>query len=95
MTLTSGSIKGKQLNLCRGNIIFCHVDSFCLQEKKRKMKEKYFLIPILRRPPQQKSYFIADEARDFPCVAVLTGNSKSTPPCFDPPWLGAGVVIIR
>ena len=33
MTLTSGSIEGKQLNLCRGNIIFCHVDSFCLQEE--------------------------------------------------------------
>ena len=33
MTLTSGSIEGKQLNLCKCNIIFCHVDSFCLQEK--------------------------------------------------------------
>ena len=31
MTLRSGSIEGKQLNLCRGNIIFRHVDSFCLQ----------------------------------------------------------------
>ena len=52
MTLTSGSIKGKQLNLCKGNIIFCHVDCFCLQ-KKRKMKEKYFAFPVLRRLPQQ------------------------------------------
>ena len=34
MTLTSGSIEGKQLNLCGGNIIFCHVDFFCLQGKK-------------------------------------------------------------
>ena len=43
MTLTSGSIEGKQLNLCRGNIIFSRVDSFCLQErKKRKMKPEVF-----------------------------------------------------
>ena len=41
MTLTSGSIEGKRLNLCRGNIIFCHADSFCLQEK-RKMKREVF-----------------------------------------------------
>ena len=34
MTLTSGSIEGKQLNLCKGNIIFCHVNCFCLQEEK-------------------------------------------------------------
>ena len=33
MTLRSGSIEEKQLNLCRGNIIFCHVDSFSLQEE--------------------------------------------------------------
>ena len=39
MTSTSGSIEGKQLNLCRGNIMFCHVDFFCLQEK-RKMKRE-------------------------------------------------------
>ena len=42
MTLTSGSIEGKQLSLCRGNIIFCHVDFFCLQGKKRKMKREVF-----------------------------------------------------
>ena len=36
MTLMSGSIEGKQLNLCRGNIIFCHVDSFCLQEEEKR-----------------------------------------------------------
>ena len=41
MTLTSGSIEEKQLNLCRGNVIFCHVDSICLQEK-RKMKREVF-----------------------------------------------------
>ena len=41
MTLTSVSIEGKQLNFCRGNIIFCHVDFFCLQEK-RKMKREVF-----------------------------------------------------
>ena len=52
MISTSGSIEGKQLNMCKGNIIFCHVDCFCLQEK-RKMKKKYFASPILRRPPQQ------------------------------------------
>ena len=44
MTLTSGSIEGKQLNLCKGNIIFCHVDCFCLQEK-RKMKPDVFCVP--------------------------------------------------
>ena len=42
MKLTSVSIEGKQLNLCRGNIIFCHVDSFCLQGEKRKMKREVF-----------------------------------------------------
>ena len=40
-------IEGKQLDLCKGNIIFCYVDCFCLQEK-RKMKEKYLAFPILR-----------------------------------------------
>ena len=34
MTLTSGTIEGKQLDLCKRNIIFCHVDCFCLQERK-------------------------------------------------------------
>ena len=38
MTLTPGSIEGKQLNLCRGNIIFCHVDCFCSQGKKEDEK---------------------------------------------------------
>ena len=41
MTLTSGSIEGKQLNLCRGNIIFCHVYSFCLQEKSKIKREVF------------------------------------------------------
>ena len=41
-------------NMCKGNIIFCHVDCFCLQGK-REIKEKYFAFPILRRPPQQES----------------------------------------
>ena len=27
-------IERKQLDMCKGNIIFCHVDCFCLQEKK-------------------------------------------------------------
>ena len=50
-----GSIEGKQLNLCRGNIIFCHVDCFCLQERKKKEDEarSIFLLTRLRRPPQQ------------------------------------------
>ena len=34
MPLTSGSIEEKQLNLCRGNIIFCHVDSLLFTGKK-------------------------------------------------------------
>ena len=34
MTLTWGNIEGKQLNLCKGNIIFSQVDWFCLQEEK-------------------------------------------------------------
>ena len=29
-----GSIEGKQLDLCKSNIIFCHVDCFCLQGEK-------------------------------------------------------------
>ena len=39
MTLTSGTIEGKQLKLCRGYIIFCDVDCFCLQEKKEDEKK--------------------------------------------------------
>ena len=39
MKLTSVSIEGKQLNLCKGNIIFCHVDFFCLQGKIKGSKE--------------------------------------------------------
>ena len=42
MTLMSGSIEGKQLNLCRANIIFCHVDSFCLQEEMEDEKRSIF-----------------------------------------------------
>ena len=34
MTLTSRSIEEKQLNLGKGNIVFCHVGCFCLQEEK-------------------------------------------------------------
>ena len=34
MALKSGSIEGKQLNLCRGYVIFCHIDCLCLQEIK-------------------------------------------------------------
>ena len=44
MTLTLDNIEGKQLDLCRGNIIFCHVDFFCLQGK-RKMKREVFSVP--------------------------------------------------
>ena len=43
MTLMSGGIEGKQLNLCRGNIMFCHVDSFRLQEKNEDEKRSIFL----------------------------------------------------
>ena len=43
MTLKSDSIERKQLDLCRGNIIFCHADSFCLQEEKEDEKRN----PIL------------------------------------------------
>ena len=32
------SIERKQLDLCKRNIIFCHVDCFCLQERKSNMK---------------------------------------------------------
>ena len=39
MTLRSCGIEGKQFDLCKCNITFCHIDCFCLQErKKRKMK---------------------------------------------------------
>ena len=42
MTLTSGAIEGKQLDLCQGNIIFCHVDCFCLQEEMEDEKRSIF-----------------------------------------------------
>ena len=45
MTLTSGSIEGKQLDLCKRNTIFCHVDCFCLQERKKgRRSQKYFSV---------------------------------------------------
>ena len=34
-----GSIERKQFDLCKRNIIFCHVDCFCLQERKEKEDE--------------------------------------------------------
>ena len=36
-----GSIEGKQLDLCKRNIMFCHVDCLCLQKKGR-WSQKYF-----------------------------------------------------
>ena len=45
MTLTLGSTEGKQLNLCKSNIIFCHVDCFCMHGGKRKMKPEVFCVP--------------------------------------------------
>ena len=36
-----GSIEGRQLDLCKGNIILSHADCFCLQGKKRKMKPSF------------------------------------------------------
>ena len=57
MTLRSGSIEGKQLDVCKCNIIFCHVDSFCLQgEKKEDEARSIFLLTRLRRPHQQKGF---------------------------------------
>ena len=44
----------EKLDLSKCNIIFYHADCFCLQEKKGRLSQKYFLFPILRRPPQQK-----------------------------------------
>ena len=44
MTLMSGSIERKQLKMRKGNIIFCNVDCFCIQEKKRKMKPEVFCV---------------------------------------------------
>ena len=38
-----GVIEGKQLDLCKCNIIFCHVDCFCLQEKKEDEARSIFL----------------------------------------------------
>ena len=37
-----GSVEGK-LDLCKRNVIFCHVDCFCLQEKKE--EEEVFYVP--------------------------------------------------
>ena len=58
MRLTSVVLRENQLDLCKGNIIFCHVDCFCLQERKKKEDEarSIFLFPRLRRPPQQLSH---------------------------------------
>ena len=42
--MTSSSIEGKQLNLCKGNIIFCHVDCFSVQEKS-KVEPEVFCVP--------------------------------------------------
>ena len=44
MTLRLGSIEGTQLNLCKGNNIFCHVDCFCLQGKKKRIKPEVFSV---------------------------------------------------
>ena len=33
MEIGVSSIEGQQLDLCKGDIIFYHVDCFCLQEK--------------------------------------------------------------
>ena len=44
MTLTSSSIEGNQLSLCKDNVIFCHVDCFCLQGNKRKIKPEVFCV---------------------------------------------------
>ena len=40
-----GSIDGKQVDICKGNIILSHEDCFCLQEKKGKMKPEVFCVP--------------------------------------------------
>ena len=42
MTLTSGGIEGKQLDLCNVNIILCHVHCFCLQEEIEDEKRRIF-----------------------------------------------------
>ena len=43
MRPTSVVLREKQLDLCKGDIIFCHVDCFCLQERKeKKMKPEVF-----------------------------------------------------
>ena len=41
-----GSIEGKQLDLCKGNTIFCHVDYFCSQEKKEDEAKSRWLTKI-------------------------------------------------
>ena len=57
MTLTFGSIEGKQLDLYKGNIIFYHVDSFCLQERKRKMKREVFSDPYTEATVSAKTAY--------------------------------------
>ena len=46
------SIEGKQLDMYKSNVIFCHVECFCLQEREDEARS-IFLFLILRRPPQQ------------------------------------------
>ena len=91
MTLTTGSIEGKQLNLCRGYIIFCHVDCLCLQEKKEDEARSIFLFLRLRPLPQQSSQQMitlkmADHRwsdiyvvlpRSFTVVTFVFGKSQS------------------
>ena len=39
------SIEGKQLDLCKDNIILSRVHCFCLQEEKREIKPEVFCVP--------------------------------------------------
>ena len=59
MKLTSVSIEGKQLNLCRGNIIFCHGIPFAYREK-RKMKRELFSDSYTEATPSAISHFATD-----------------------------------
>ena len=61
MTLTSSSVEGKQLNLFRGNIIFCHVDSFCLQREMEDEGEEFcdpYAEATASALPQQKGRWL-------------------------------------
>ena len=60
-------------------LVQCGMTSFSLNFFSNQIQCSHAFL-IIQFP--ESSNFIADETRDFPCIAVLTGSSKSAPPVF-------------